>query len=602
MLRTDSKRDDLLTEFGKRTLQDRYLLPGESYQELFSRVSRHYADDEGHAQRMYDYISTQWFNPATPVLSNGGTDRGLPISCFLNDVDDSMIGIAKKWDENVWLGAGGGGIGTCWSGVRSIGEPVRGRGGSSGIIPFIRVMDSLTLAVSQGSLRRGSGAAYLDISHPEVEEFLEIRKPTGDFNRKSLNLHHGLLVSDDFMKCLEQNGSWKLIDPCSKKVRKEVSARELFVKVLETRMATGEPYIVFSDNVNRNIAPHHKLLGLSVKQSNLCSEIMLPTGVDHLGKDRTAVCCLGSLNLAKYDEWKGNYDFIEDCLRFLDNVLQDFIDRTEGIPGYESARYSAMQERSVGLGVMGFHSYLQDHGLPFESPMTKGLNIGMFNFIREACDAANVKLGIEKGACPDSIEANKRDANIQLVRMSYTNAIAPTASISIICGGVSPCVEPWNTNCFTQKTLSGFMEVRNPSLERLLESLGKNEEEVWHSILEHEGSVQHLEFLDEWQKQVFKTSWELDNRWIVELAGDRSQFIDQGQSINLFLRGTIDKWDLLMLHYTAWKKGLKSLYYLRSMSVQRAGFAGVEGDNKIERDHVFGSVIKTDYEECLSCQ
>jgi len=601
MVQTRPERDGLLTLFGKKTLEDRYLLPGETYQGLFARVAQAFSDDAGHAQRMYDYISQLWYMPATPVLSNGGTDRGLPISCFLNSVDDTMKDIADTWNENVWLGAGGGGIGTCWSRLRSIGEPVRGRGSSSGIIPFVRVMDSLTLAVSQGSLRRGSGAAYLDISHPEIEEFLEIRKPSGDFNRKSLNLHHGVVIPDAFMHALERNDSWALVDPKSGEAKKHVNARELFQRILDIRMQTGEPYLLFSDNVNRAMVDHQRELGLKVTQSNLCIEIMLHTGPDYRGQDRTAVCCLGSTNAEKYDEWKDHPQFVEDCLRFQDNVLQDFIDRTEGHLGYENARYAAIQERSVGMGVMGFHSYLQSKGIPLESPMAKGFNMQLFKNLRQKADAANLKLAQEKGACPDSIEANKRNPNIQLKRFSHMMAVAPTASISIICGGASPCIEPWNANVFTQKTLSGSFGVRNKHLEAELDKLGLNTPATWHSILEHDGSIQHLD-LPEYLKEVYKTSWEIDNRWVVDLAADRAPYIDQGQSINLFLKGTVDKWDLLMLHYTAWKRGVKSLYYLRSRSVQRAGFAGVEGDNKMDRDKFFAMSQKTDYEECLACQ
>lgn len=596
------ERDSLLTEFGKATLRDRYLLPGEDYQGMFARVAAAYADDAAHAQRMYDYISQLWFMPATPVLSNGGTDRGLPISCFLNSVGDSMEEISGTWDENVWLGAGGGGIGTCWSRVRSIGSPVRDRGTSSGIIPFIGVQDRLTLAVSQGSLRRGSAAAYLDISHPEVEEFMGLRKPSGDFNRKALNLHHGLVIPDAFMEAVEEDGDWALIDPHTFKKTKVLKARELFQNICETRLQTGEPYLLFSDNVNSRLSPHQRFLGMEVTQSNLCSEIMLHTGPDYLGNDRTAVCCLSSLNLERFDEWNGNRAFIKDCLRFLDNVLQAFMDAVKDNPDYRRAWYSAHMERSVGLGQMGFHSYLQNNSIPFESPMAKGFNFRVSQFIEEACEVANLELAQEKGACPDSMHAHKRDPNIPLRRFSHMQAIAPTASISIICGGTSPCVEPWNTNAFTQKTLSGSFLVRNQALTKVLETYGKNTEAVWNDILEHEGSVQHLTFLSEWERDVFKTAWEIDQRWIVEFAADRTPSVDQGQSINMFLEGTVHKWDLMMLHYTAWKKGVKSLYYLRSKSLQRTGFAGVEGDNKTEAAHIMGEASRTDYEECLACQ
>lgn len=591
----DRERDKHLTDFGKTTLKDRYLLPGEDFQQMFARVASAFADDKEHAQRMYDYISQLWFMPATPVLSNGGTDRGLPISCYLNNVDDSMQGIVEKWTEDIWLGAGGGGIGTCWSDLRSIGEPVRGRGASSGIIPFVRVLDSLMLAVSQGSLRRGAAAAYLYVGHPEIEEFLEIRKPTGDYNRKSLNLHHGVVICDAFMQAVEHGDSWDLVDPKSKKIKKTVDARELFQRILEIRLLTGEPYLLFRDTVNRNMVPHQRALGLEVKQSNLCSEIMLHTGKDHLGNDRTAVCCLGSLNIVTWHQWKDDPQFIEDCLRFLDNVLQNFIDQTEGRKGFEAARYSAQRERSVGLGVMGLHSYFQNEGIPFESVMAKVHNRRIFEYIRVQADMANLALAKEKGACPDAEDAHVKK------RFSHMLSVAPTASISIIAGGSSPCVEPWNTNYFTQKTLSGSFGVKNIALQRVLQSYEKDIPDTWNSILEHGGSVQHLEFLTENEKLVFKTAFEIDQRWLVELAADRAGFIDQGQSINLFLNGNVDKWDLLMLHFTAWQLGVKSLYYLRSQSVRRAGFAGgVERDNTLAREKVI--VERKDYEECTSCQ
>lgn len=596
MITKDYSRDDKLTDFGKTTLKDRYLLPNETFQDMFARVAAAFADSEQHAQRMYDYISKLWFMPATPVLSNGGTNRGLPISCYLNKVQDSLDGITDKWVEDVYLGAGGGGIGTCWSALRSIGEPVRGRGHSSGIMPFIRVLDSLTLAVSQGSLRRGAAAAYLDVSHPEIEEFLEMRKPTGDYNRKSLNLHQGVVISDAFMQCVEKGTEWALVDPKSKNVKKKVSARELFERILETRMQTGEPYLLFSDTVNKLAVEHHKMLGLKVSQSNLCSEIMLPTGLDYNGQDRTAVCCLGSLNLETWDEWRNDAQFIEDCLRFLDNVLDDFIAQTAGKKGFEGARYSAQQERSVGLGVMGLHSLFQRKNIPFESALAKGMNLSIFKHIRAQADKANEALAQEKGSCPDASAMGVSK------RFSYMLAIAPTASISIIAGGSSPCIEPWNANVFTQKTLSGSFEVRNRYLERELDILGKNTPEVWTSILLNEGSIQHLD-LPEDLKLVFKTSTEIDQRWVIDLAADRSPLIDQGQSVNLFLEPNVEKWDLMMLHFTAWKKGLKSLYYLRSRSLQRAQYAGsVAEDNTKAREKLLIKTNRTDYEECLACQ
>ncbi len=592
----DHSRDALLTDFGKETLNDRYLLPGESYQDLFVRVASAYADDAAHAQRLYDYISRLWFMPATPVLSNGGTGRGLPISCYLNSVPDSLNGIVDTWNENVWLASRGGGIGTYWGSVRGIGEPVGLNGKTSGIIPFVRVMDSLTLAISQGSLRRGSAACYLDVSHPEIEEFLEIRKPSGDFNRKALNLHHGVLLTDAFMEAVRDGREWNLLSPKDGTVRATLDARSLFQKLVETRLQTGEPYIVFADHVNKAMPKHHRDLGLKVSTSNLCSEITLPTGRDHLGNDRTAVCCLSSLNLETWDEWKDDKVFIEDVMRFLDNVLQDYIDRHE--PGMERAAYSAARERSVGLGVMGFHSFLQARGLPFEGAMAKSWNLRIFKHISAQVNQASMTLAAERGPCPDAADVGVME------RFSCKMAIAPTASISIICGGTSACIEPIPANIYTHKTLSGSFSVKNPYLEKLLKEKSKNSDAVWNSILEHGGSVQHLDFLSVEEKDCYKTSFEIDQRWLLELAGDRTPYIDQAQSLNLFIPADVEKWDLLMLHFRAWELGIKSLYYLRSKSVQRAGFAGsggVEADNTIAAPK-FEIGETTDYDECLACQ
>ncbi|MFL6754855.1 MAG: ribonucleoside-diphosphate reductase subunit alpha [Sphingomicrobium sp.] len=593
-VKTDAKRDELLTEFGKETLRDRYLLPGESYQDLFARVAAAYSDDAEHAQRVYDYISRLWFMPATPVLSNGGTGRGLPISCYLNSVSDSLDGIVGTWNENVWLASKGGGIGTYWGSVRGIGEPVGLNGKTSGIIPFVRVMDSLTLAISQGSLRRGSAACYLDVSHPEIEEFLEIRKPSGDFNRKALNLHHGVLVTDEFMEAVRDGAEFDLKSPKDGSVRGKVDARSLFQKLVETRLATGEPYIIFIDAVNKAMPKHHRDLGLKVSTSNLCSEITLPTGRDHLGADRTAVCCLSSLNLETWDEWNKDKQFIEDVMRFLDNVLSDYIARAPD--EMARAKYSAERERSVGLGVMGFHSFLQARSLPFEGAMAKSWNLRIFKHIRAQVDQASMMLAKERGPCPDAADMGVME------RFSCKMAIAPTASISIIAGGTSACIEPIPANIYTHKTLSGSFSIKNPYLEKLLATKSKDSDKVWNSILELGGSVQHLDFLTQEEKDVYKTSFEIDQRWLIELAADRTPFIDQAQSLNLFIPADVDKWDLMMLHFRAWELGIKSLYYLRSKSVQRAGFAGgVEADNTPELKEI-QLASTTDYDECLACQ
>jgi ribonucleoside-diphosphate reductase alpha chain len=601
-VKVDHGRDALLTEFGKATLRDRYLMPGESYQDMFARVASYYADDAAHAQRLYDYISRLWFMPATPVLSNGGTQRGLPISCFLNEANDSLEGIVGLWNENVWLAAKGGGIGSYWGNLRSIGETVGGNGKTSGIIPFIRVMDSLTLAISQGSLRRGSAAVYLPIDHPEIEEFMEMRRPTGgDPNRKALNLHHGVLVSDAFMRAVEADDDWALLSPKDKSVQKTVSARSLWIRLLTSRIETGEPYIIYKDTVNNARPEHHKLAGLEVKTSNLCAEITLPTGKDHLGEERTAVCCLSSLNLETYLEWQDHPTIIEDVMRFLDNVLQDFIDRAPD--DMRRAKYAAMRERSVGLGVMGFHSFLQANMIPFEGVMAKVWNKRMFKMIQDGVNAASKKLAEERGACPDAADYGFNE------RFSNKTAIAPTASISIITGGTSPGIEPIAANSFTHKTLSGSFNVRNRHLTKLLEQKGRNDDDTWSSIVTSGGSVQHLDFLTDEEKDVFKTAFELDQRWVIEHAGDRAPMVDQAQSVNLFLPADVHKRDLHGLHMMAWKHGVKSLYYCRSLSIQRAEKAEVvslvpaKKLDVLTLDQVAASAQEENkYEECLACQ
>jgi ribonucleoside-diphosphate reductase alpha chain len=606
-VRVDRSRDALLTDFGKATLDDRYLLPGESYQDLFARVASAYSDDSAHAQRIYDYISRLWFMPATPVLSNGGTTRGLPISCFLNEANDSLNGIVDLWNENVWLASKGGGIGSYWGNLRSIGEKVGQNGKTSGIIPFIRVMDSLTLAISQGSLRRGSAAVYLPVSHPEIEEFIDLRRPTGgDPNRKALNLHHGLLIPDAFMRAVEADEEWALTSPKDGAAVRKISARSLWIRILMARIETGEPYIIFSDAVNNARPEHHKLSGLEVKTSNLCSEITLPTGRDQHGQERTAVCCLSSLNLETWFEWQGESRFIPDIMRFLDNVLQSFIDSAPD--SMARAKYSAMRERSVGLGVMGFHSFLQAQGVPFESVIAKVWNKRMFKHIRTQADQASRDLAAERGPCPDAAEYGFME------RFSNKMAIAPTASISIICGGASPGIEPIAANVYNHKTLSGSFIVRNPYLKAVLAKHGRDDEDTWTSVTVNKGSVQHLDFLDDQERAVFKTAFELDQRWVVEHAADRTPFICQSQSVNLFLPADVHKRDLHQIHMQAWKKGTKSLYYCRSLSIQRAdtisekvatqpklGFAdGIAIDAVLPLTPPRGN--STDYEECLACQ
>ena len=595
-IKIDRSRDSNLTEFGKATLSDRYLGANESYQDLFARVASYYADNNLHGQRIYNYISNLWFMPATPVLSNGGTKRGLPISCFLNEAGDSLDGILDLWSENVWLAARGGGIGSYWGNLRSIGEKIGRVGKTSGIIPFIKVMDSLTMAISQGSLRRGSAACYLPINHPEIEEFIEMRRPTGgDPNRKALNLHHGVLVSDAFMRAVEMDEQWALKSPRDDAIQSTVSARNLWIRLLTARIETGEPYIIFIDTVNRQIPQHHKLAGLNVKTSNLCSEITLPTGVDRDGKDRTAVCCLSSLNIEKYDEWKDDKNFIGDVMRFLDNVLTDFIENAP--KQFNDATYSAMKERSVGLGVMGLHSFFQQKNVPLESVMSKVWNKKIFEHIQKKVDESSKELAEERGACPDAEEYGISE------RFSNKTAIAPTASISIICGGTSPGIEPIAANSYTHKTLSGSFNVKNKYLEKVLEKYNKNNDEIWSSITTNQGSVMHLDFLSKEEKYIFKTAFELDQKWIVELGADRTPHISQAQSINIFLPADVHKKELHQIHFQAWKKGLKSLYYCRSKSIQRA-----ENINNGSSTDVKMNVYKkqelqeTEYDECLSCQ
>ena len=615
-IETNKSKDKLLTDFGKAVLKDRYLLEGEDYQDLFMRVATYYADSKKHAEQLYKYISNLWFMPATPILSNGGTNRGLPISCFLNETDDSLEGIVNLWTENVWLAARGGGIGSYWGNIRSISEKVRGNGKTSGIIPFLKVQDSMTLAISQGSLRRGSGAVYLPMNHPEIEEFIDLRRPTGgDVNRRALNIHHGVVIPDAFMEAVESDLTWDLISPHSDEVVDTINARELWVKLLTTRIETGEPYILFIDAVNRAIAEHHKKLKLNVKTSNLCSEITLPTGYDHLGNSRTAVCCLSSVNLEHFNDWKDDKEFIPTIMRFLDNVLEDFIKKAPS--SMARAKYSAMRERSVGLGAMGFHSFLQMQNVPIESVMAKVWNNKLFEHIQQEVDLASKMLAKEKGSCPDAKEVGAVE------RFSNKTAIAPTASISVICGNASPGIEPYAANSFVQKTLTGSFTVKNKVLQKLLQSKGFDNEKVWSTIATHEGSVRHLSFLSDYEKDVFKTAYEIDQNWLVELNADRTKYISQAQSFNIFIPGNVSKQYLNDIHFKSWKKGVKSLYYCRSTSIQRADkvshtvtqsqdMIDIERANSaevVDQKNVVSINNKKEemqnnnnYDECLACQ
>ena len=583
------KRDNYLSEFSIKTLEDRYLVGDEkSPQEAFARAARTFADDDNHAQRLYDYASKLWFMFSTPVLSNGGTSRGLPISCFLNYVDDSREGITDHYTENAFLSSVGGGVGGCWSGVRSVGSKTSNGSESTGVIPFMKVVDAEMLAFSQGVTRRGSYAAYLDMSHPEIEEFLDVRKPTGgDINRKSTNLHHGVVVSDLFMQIIENatrsagyDDSWDLIDPHSGNVVKTVSAKALWVKLIQNRVETGEPYIMFGDTVDEAVPEYQKEMGLKVRQSNLCSEITLPTN-----KDRTAVCCLSSVNLEEYDEWKDNDQFIPDLIRMLDNVLEYFINYAPD--QLHRAKYSASQERSLGLGAMGFHAYLQRHNVPFESAMAKSRNMQMFSRIKSEADRATRQLAEERGPCPDGKAHGVRNAHLL--------AIAPNASSSIICGNTSPSIEPYRANAFTQKTKTGSSLLKNEYLENILQDLGEDTDEVWKSIVTSNGSVQHLDFLDDWTKDVFKTAVELDQRWVIEMAADRQEHICQSQSLNVFFPADVSKQELHAIHMMAWKRGVKTLYYLRSEAIKRAETVSDE----VLRQRIFESI---DDDGCLACE
>ena len=582
-------RDKYLSEFSIKTLEDRYLVGGEkSPQQAFARAAETFSDNKAHAQRLYDYASKLWFMFSTPILSNGGTNRGLPISCFLNYVDDSREGITDHYTENAFLSSVGGGVGGCWSGVRSVGSKTSNGSESTGVIPFMKVVDAEMLAFSQGVTRRGSYAAYLDISHPEVEEFLDVRKPTGgDINRKSTNLHHGVVISDDFMTVIENatkiegyDDSWDLIDPNSGKVIKTVSAKTLWVKLIQNRVETGEPYIMFGDTVDEGVPEFQKELGLKVHQSNLCSEITLPTD-----KDRTAVCCLSSVNLEEYDEWKHDDQFIPDLIRMLDNVLENFI--TNAPDQLSRAKYSAMRERSLGLGAMGFHAYLQRHNTPFESAMASGRNRMMFQRIKSEAERATRQLAEERGPCPDGKDYGVRNAHLL--------AVAPNASSSIICGNTSPSIEPYRANAFTQKTKTGSSLLKNEYLENVLQDLDQDTDEVWKSIVTNNGSVQHLDFLDDWTKDVFKTAVEIDQRWIIEMAAERQEHICQSQSLNIFFPANVSKQELHAVHMMAWKRGVKTLYYLRSEAIKRAETVSDE----VLRQRIFESM---DEEGCLACE
>ena len=581
----DYDRDELLTDFGKTTLKDRYLLPEEtSPQDGFMRAAKAFSDNDEMAERIYNYASKLWFMYSTPILSNGGTNRGMPISCFLNYVGDSREGLTGHYTENAWLASIGGGIGGYWGHVRSDGVSTSGGSQSSGSIPFLHVVDSEILAFSQGKTRRGSYAAYMDMSHPEIIEFLEMRKPSGgDIHRKCLNLHHAINISDEFMQLIEKciaeptyDDSWNLIDPHTKKVIRTVSARELWQKLLETRVATGEPYVSFIDTINDALPETQKKLGLKVHHSNLCTEITLPTN-----ENRTAVCCLSSVNLEKYEEWKNEPLFVPDLVRFLDNALSHFIENAP--ESVFRAKFSAASERSIGLGAMGFHAYLQSKGIPFESALAKAMNLKIFKKIKQEAVEESQRLAIKRGEAPDMEGTGMRNAHLL--------AIAPNASSSIICGTTSPSIEPYRANAYVQKTMSGSFLVKNKYLEKLLEKKGMNTDAVWQSIVAQRGSVLHLDELSDYEKDTFKTSIEINQQWVIEHAADRQQYVCQGQSVNVFVPADVNIKELHDIHMLAWKRKIKTLYYCRSEAIKRAELVS----KKVERTIIPEA-------DCLACE
>jgi ribonucleoside-diphosphate reductase alpha chain len=590
-IKVDYSRDNLFDELGIKRLKESYMREDEtSPQERFAYVSKSFGSNSEHSQRLYEYSSRHWLSYSTPILSFGRSKRGLPISCFLPYLDDSAEGLVDCLAEVNWLSMLGGGVGI-GIGIRSADDK------SVGVMPHLRTYDASSLAYRQGRTRRGSYAAYLDISHPDILIFLEMRKPTGDQNMRCQNLHHGINVTDNFMHMIEQamldpnaDDTWELKDPHSGEVRDTVSVRELWQRILEIRMQTGEPYLHFIDTSNRLMPEFQKKLGLSIKQSNLCSEIILPTD-----KERTAVCCLSSLNLEYFDEWKNDSLFLADIAEMLDNVLQYFIDNAPS--PVQRAIYSATRERSIGVGALGFHAYLQKSNLAWESPMATGANIKMFKHIREGLDAANLKLGKERGEAPDCAGTGRRFAHVM--------AVAPNASSSILMGNTSPSVEPFRANAYRQDTLSGSFLNKNKYLDKIIKEkcdadskLDYNE--IWSSIIANDGSVQHLDFLDEWQKDVYKTSMEIDQRWIVDHAANRQSYIDQAQSINLFFRPDTNVKYLHAVHFQAWKQGLKTLYYCRSEKLAKADKVA----KKIERQVIEEIDLKqlASEEVCLACE
>ena len=587
-IKVDYARDSLFDILGIKRLQESYMREDEkSPQERFAFVSNAFGSNKEHAQRLYEYSSKHWLSYSTPILSFGRSKRGMPISCFLPYLPDTAEGLVNTLSEVNWLSMMGGGVGL-GLGIRASDEK------STGVMAHLKVYDSSSLAYRQGTTRRGSYATYLDISHPDIISFLEMRKPTGDPNVRCLNLHHGINITDKFMTIIEKcmmdhdfDDTWELIDPNTKEVRETVSAKALWEKILELRMHTGEPYIHFIDTSNRLMPEFQKKLGLSIKQSNLCSEIILPTD-----KDRTAVCCLSSVNLEYYDEWKNNTIFLRDVAEMLDNVLQYFIDNAPST--IQRAKYSASRERSIGVGALGFHAYLQRNNLPWESAMAVGRNKQIFKHIRSKLDEANKSLGKERGEAPDAVGSGQR--------FSHLMAIAPNASSSIIMGNTSPSIEPYRANAYRQDTLSGAFLNKNKYLDKILrEKMSESDyADAWSSIIANDGSCQHIDVLDENEKAVFKTSMEIDQRWVIELAADRQVYIDQAQSLNLFFRPDAHIKYIHAIHFMAWKKGVKTLYYCRSEKLAKAD----KVSKKIERQVIkeLDMIQVAQGNDCIACE
>jgi ribonucleoside-diphosphate reductase alpha chain len=590
-IKVDYSRDGLFDELGLKRLKESYMREDESSpQERFAYVSNSFGSNKEHAQRLYDYASRHWLSYSTPILSFGRSKRGLPISCFLPYLDDSAEGLVDTLAEVNWLSMLGGGVGI-GIGIRSADDK------SVGVMPHLRTYDAASLAYRQGRTRRGSYAAYLDIRHPDILIFLEMRKPTGDQNMRCLNLHHGINITDDFMHLIERcmidpnaDDTWELKDPASGEVRDKIPARELWQRILEIRMQTGEPYLHFIDTSNKAMPEFQKKLGLSIKQSNLCSEIILPTD-----KERTAVCCLSSLNLEHFDDWKNETIFLRDVAEMLDNVLQYFIDHAPDTVG--RAKFSAIRERSIGIGALGWHAYLQRNSIVWESALATSANHKIFKHIRTHLDQANISLGKERGEAPDAAGTG--------LRFSHMMAIAPNASSSIIMGNTSPSIEPFRANAYRQDTLSGASLNKNKYLDKIIKELCKNDNkldynEIWSSIIANDGSVQHLDFLDEWTKDVYKTSMEIDQRWLVDHAANRQSYIDQAQSVNLFFRPDVNIKYLHAVHFQAWKQGLKTLYYCRSEKLAKAD----KVSKRIEREVIKEIDLKqlATEEVCLACE